>query len=134
MSKIKQLVKQEKGFTLIELLAVIVILGIIAAIAVPAIGSIIGDAEEDAHDANALSLLGAARLADTSGEETNEESQYTMDFLVQEGYLDSTPSNPEGGEYSKGFVTVAEDDTFTVTLGEDIGIDGASKSELNSDE
>ena len=39
--KIQGLLKNEKGFTLIELLAVIVILGIIAAIAIPSIGGII---------------------------------------------------------------------------------------------
>ena len=33
--------KNEKGLTLVELLAVIVILGVIAAIAVPSIGNII---------------------------------------------------------------------------------------------
>ena len=38
--KMKALLKNEKGLTLIELLAVIVILGIIAAIAVPSIGGI----------------------------------------------------------------------------------------------
>ncbi len=36
--KIQALLKNQKGLTLVELLAVIVILGIIAAIAVPSIG------------------------------------------------------------------------------------------------
>lgn len=39
MEKIKKLLKNQKGFTLVELLAVIVILGIIAAIAIPSIGA-----------------------------------------------------------------------------------------------
>nr|AAB31769.1 lipase, triacylglycerol lipase {N-terminal} {EC 3.1.1.3} [Bacillus thermocatenulatus, DSM 730, Peptide Partial, 45 aa] [Geobacillus thermocatenulatus] len=38
--------------TLIELLAVIVILGIIAAIAIPAIGAIMDNSKKDAHIAN----------------------------------------------------------------------------------
>ena len=38
--KIQGLLKNEKGLTLIELLAVIVILGIIAAIAIPRIGGL----------------------------------------------------------------------------------------------
>ena len=39
--KMKERLKNQKGLTLIELLAVIVILGIIAAIAIPSIGNII---------------------------------------------------------------------------------------------
>ncbi len=41
MKRLKKLLKNQKGFTLVELLAVIVILGIIAAIAIPSIGNII---------------------------------------------------------------------------------------------
>ncbi|RIV13331.1 prepilin-type N-terminal cleavage/methylation domain-containing protein, partial [Priestia flexa] len=44
----KKFLKNEKGLTLIELLAVIVILGIIAAIAIPSIGGIIQKSREDA--------------------------------------------------------------------------------------
>ena len=50
MKKVRRLFKNQKGFTLVELLAVIVILGIIAAIAIPSIGGIIDKSKEDAHD------------------------------------------------------------------------------------
>lgn len=58
---IKQRIKNEKGLTLIELLAVIVILGIIAAIAIPSIGSIIQKSKEDAVKADAITILNAAK-------------------------------------------------------------------------
>lgn len=58
---IKQRIKNEKGLTLIELLAVIVILGIIAAIAIPSIGSIIQKSKEDAVKADAITVLNAAK-------------------------------------------------------------------------
>jgi type IV pilus assembly protein PilA len=38
---LKRIIKNERGLTLIELLAVVVILGIISAIAVPSIGGLI---------------------------------------------------------------------------------------------
>ena len=52
----------EKGLTLVELLAVIVILGIIAAIAVPSIGGIIQNSREKAVIADAQNALSAASL------------------------------------------------------------------------
>jgi len=58
---IKQRIKNEKGLTLIELLAVIVILGIIAAIAIPSIASIIQKSKEDAVKADAITVINAAK-------------------------------------------------------------------------
>ncbi|MEF3303762.1 type II secretion system protein [Paenibacillus sp. GYB003] len=45
---IRNPIHNEKGLTLVELLAVIVILGVIAAIAVPAIGGVIKNSRENA--------------------------------------------------------------------------------------
>lgn len=59
---IKRNMKNEKGLTLIELLAVIVILGIIAAIAIPAIGNIIQKSKVDAVKSEAIQVLNAAKL------------------------------------------------------------------------
>lgn len=64
----KKRIKNEKGLTLIELLAVIVILGIIAAIAVPAIGNIINDSRDKAIVSEALNVIAGAKLAHLNGD------------------------------------------------------------------
>jgi type IV pilus assembly protein PilA len=51
-----------KGVTLIELLIVIVVLGIISAFAIPAVGTIITNTEKDAIVADAIAIENAAKL------------------------------------------------------------------------
>ncbi|PSL43979.1 type IV pilus assembly protein PilA [Salsuginibacillus halophilus] len=142
----KRLLKDSRGLTLIELLAVVVILGIIAAIAVPAIANIIGDTEEDAHVANAEQMINAARTAYAAGEDFDaEDDGYTLDELVSAGYIEQTPSNPFGSEEDyndDSFVRVdpeagEDENRYEVTLNdpEDDGkhIDGASLDDLQGD-
>jgi type IV pilus assembly protein PilA len=62
IKKLGSKLKEQKGFTLIELLAVIVILGIIAAIAIPAISNVISKSETKAQYQEALSIISAAKL------------------------------------------------------------------------
>ncbi|WP_035186484.1 prepilin-type N-terminal cleavage/methylation domain-containing protein [Alteribacter aurantiacus] len=111
--KLRTLLRNEKGLTLVELLAVIVILGIIAAIAIPAIGGIIDNSKKDAHIANAETVANAARLYATSndvqGNKVIDISNATQgsEGLVQLGYVDKMPDNPDGsGDYHDGFVII----------------------------
>jgi type IV pilus assembly protein PilA len=67
---LKKYLKNDKGLTLVELLAVIVILGIIAAIAVPSIGGIINKSKDDAKIAEAIQIINAAKLAHASDSAT----------------------------------------------------------------
>ncbi|MEC5421937.1 prepilin-type N-terminal cleavage/methylation domain-containing protein [Virgibacillus sp. C22-A2] len=95
LKRMKMILKKEKGFTLVELLAVIAILGIILAIAIPSIGKVISNSEGKAHEANMDLFENAARLAYVSG---NQEDTYTLNELEEKGFLDSIPDGFAGTE------------------------------------
>ena len=80
--------KNEKGLTLVELLAVIVILGIIAAIAVPSIGNIIENSRQKAIIADALNAMESANLYFI---ENSDQANVDLAKL-KDGYLDSAGS------------------------------------------
>ncbi|RKP57211.1 type II secretion system protein [Cohnella endophytica] len=103
---LRRLRKEEKGFTLIELLAVIVILGVIAAIAIPLIGNIIKSSKDDSDIATARQIYDAARIYITSEENgvfkdakvyiatnTGEGTDKTIN-LQDKGYLDKNITLP----------------------------------------
>jgi type IV pilus assembly protein PilA len=62
VQELKLKMKEQKGFTLIELLAVIVILGIIAAIAIPAIGNVISKSKDRSTAQDGLQIISAAKM------------------------------------------------------------------------
>lgn len=98
---LKNKLKEEKGLTLIELLAVIVILGIIAAIAIPTISGIIDKSKNDAKVAEALQILDAARLA------------YTDDNSKTSWVYNSTAATGDKEPLSK-YISKVKDKDFTV--------------------
>ncbi|NIK11590.1 type II secretion system protein [Alkalibacillus almallahensis] len=90
---LKRILKNQKGITLVELLAVIVILGIIALIAVPAIANVIEDSRYDSVKSTAINVIESAELyATTNDVEENGENEVIvgLDTLSDNDYIDTS--------------------------------------------
>ncbi|KGP90925.1 hypothetical protein N780_02830 [Pontibacillus chungwhensis BH030062] len=96
LKKFRQLMnKDEKGFTLVELLAVIVILGIIAAIAIPSIANVVENSKKDSLIRTAEQAVEAYRLAETSSDLDTIQTEssgaaLTFSELAAGGYLENS--------------------------------------------
>ena len=100
----------EKGFTLVELMVVIVIIGVLVAIAVPIYNSVTAGARESAYEANERILKGAAAMY--FAENGPVDGSITKDTNHLDPYLESWPENPLGtGDF---VVTINEDGNITV--------------------
>ena len=87
---LKKALKNERGLTLVELLAVIVILGIIAAIAVPSVSTLINKSNDKAKVTEALQIIDAAKLyvADNNVQLQNNGSTLNLTSTKLDAYLD----------------------------------------------
>jgi type IV pilus assembly protein PilA len=133
---IKRLLKNERGLTLIELLVVIVILGIIAAIAIPSIGGIINKSEDDAKIAEGIQIINAAKLYMTANNFTPDAQNGSVQTLDQDdldSYLDNVKDNQYTVQVNKGtggkytYYLVGHD---SVSLVDKNGDSKASETEL----
>lgn len=100
----KALLKNRKGVTLVELLAVLVILGIIAAIAIPTIGNLIDNSRQRAAEAEWTNIQEAARLYATSEEPA---AAFSLEDIETAGYITIDDSFT-----SDGSADISTDDIF----------------------
>jgi len=127
---LKKRLKDQRGLTLIELLAVIVILGIIAAIAIPSIGNIIAKSEFDASKADAVQIYNAANLylssEGSAAHGTYSSSTATDTDLLQ--YLEISDDNLETWS-----VTIAASGITVTASSTDtgFGVEDANLEEIN---
>jgi type IV pilus assembly protein PilA len=132
IKKLGQRLKNEKGLTLIELLAVIVILGIIAAIAIPSIGGIIQKSKEDAIKADAIQVINGAKLYVAANGVPAEGE--TLEAEELESFVDA-PKLDEG--YSVAVTTTGSATTFTLSGSAEAGnititFENASIEQINN--
>ena len=111
----------KKGFTLIELLAVIVILAILIAVAVPAITRYLASARANTFKDNALSVIEAVRKDKiiNGGETTTYTYKYINDNRLLEKKLNKSPYGEDYKESSCVKVTTDEStgtDTYLICL------------------
>ncbi|EWG09010.1 type II secretion system protein [Cytobacillus firmus] len=119
LKNLRKRLKDQKGLTLIELLAVIVILGIIAAIAVPSIGGLINKTKKDAQVAEAVQIVNAAKLYITTNPATQNLTHDNLKSYLEK--VDDTSYIVTVGKDSEG--------KFTYTLKNHNGGNIAAKSD-----
>jgi type II secretion system protein G len=96
--------KKDKGFTLVELMVVVVILGILVAIAVPALNNTVDRSRVTACQSNERTISGAA----AQFWHNNDRYPDDINELITGSYLEFNPTCPDGGTY------VYDDATGTV--------------------
>lgn len=108
--RIKKIIRNPNGLTLLELLAVVVILGIISAIAVPTFSTIIENTKKDAHISNAIQIAEAAKTYINSNslkDQSLPSDPIKLETLITEGYIFSIKDpSISGGYYDQIKTTV----------------------------
>ena len=102
-----------KGFSMIELLGVIVIIGILAGLAIPAVTKYIGKTRDRAYDNLYESAYSAAQGKYMNDLQTGN-TEYNIKDLYDQGYMDE-PIDPSNKGFCDGKVFITEDESTEVS-------------------
>ncbi|MEL3960659.1 prepilin-type N-terminal cleavage/methylation domain-containing protein [Lysinibacillus endophyticus] len=136
-NEMKKRVNNQKGLTLIELLAVIVILGIVAAIAIPSIGGVIDNSRYKAAKSDAIMVLQASNLYFT---EYPNATTVDLATLEGDGYVDNVGSFKDTTDYGTSVVITKAtggnslDGTATLKDGKTVVFSSATVDIINKDD
>lgn len=140
----KRMLKNSKGFTLVELLAVIVVLAVIILIAMPSVMSAMDKARRNAliTEANEIAKVAQTAYADKSMSMTTPDTCYSLEKLVDEGYLDKNLNGYTGsvqiivGETGKITTKIwLSNGMYKIVTKDQVGakIDGADPNDITID-
>ncbi len=84
--------KNQKGFTLVELMVVVVIIGVLVAIAIPVYNNVTNKAEQSAIEANLRTIDGAIMQA-LASEDTQPANAAALEEVLKSKYI-QWPAGP----------------------------------------
>ena len=94
---LKLFMRSKKGFTLVELMVVVIILGILVAIAIPIYNNVTGDAQKKACAANERTLEGAVAMYQAAN---GGKMPDNLNALKDRGFIEAVPTCPVDGKSS----------------------------------
>ena len=100
--------KKKKGFTLIELLAVIIILGILMVIAVPAVTKYISDSRKNSYINSAKGIINGARTL-TNSEDLDMTREDTTYYIPAKYIKTESGLKTPYGEFTEAYIGVIND-------------------------